>query len=116
MIFSTHQAKVRVLLMKVCQGSRKWVVDNLLHLHRVNHRSSNHVGPECVPKEYVDPDYQAAHDDTSGHPLDPPNPEPPPPGVTSSQFDDATRKWEQVLGSWGFSIYRPGSERCCGPL
>lgn len=51
-----------------------------------------------VSKRYADRDYQAAHDETYAHPLDPKIPSVLPPGVTRPQFDEALRKWEQALG------------------
>lgn len=59
-------------------------------------KMSNH---SSIPKRYGDPHYQAAHDDTYAHPLDPEIPRVLPPGVTQQQFDDAIDKCTQVLGS-----------------
>lgn len=55
-------------------------------------------------KRYIDPDYQAAHDDAYRHPLDPDIPSVLPPGTTQQEFDDAIRKCEQALGA-SSSVY-----------
>lgn len=57
-----------------------------------------------TPKRYADPYYQATHDDTYAHPLDPEIPKVLPPGITRQQFDDALRKCEQVVGA-SSSVY-----------
>lgn len=49
-------------------------------------------------KRYSLPSYQAAHDDTYAHPLDPEIPEVLPPGVTRQEFDNALRRCAEVLG------------------
>lgn len=71
------------------------------HLKNCHAKMSNE---SSSPKRYTDPSYQAAHDDTYAHPLDPEIPRVLPPGVTRQQFDDALQNCQKLLGS-SSSVY-----------